>query len=72
MQKAVEKKSTLQDEINAYSEEVIKRGADEVMLSRQNVLMMLNWDKLMESPMVKKSLGRNEISTDGTVEVNSS
>jgi hypothetical protein len=46
----------LKDAITAYSDEVVKRGAEEVLISKQNALMMLNWDQLMNSPIIKKSL----------------
>ncbi len=48
----------LKDTVTAYSEEVVKRGAEEVLISKQNALMMLNWDQLMNSPIVKKSLAK--------------
>lgn len=47
----------LNDTITAYSEEVVKTDAEEV-ISKQNALMMLNWDQLMNSPIVKKSLAK--------------
>merc|ERR1711964_836541 len=48
--------------ITAYSEEVVRRGADEVLISKQNAIMMLNWDQLMESPMMKRSLQKSDLS----------
>ena len=48
----------LKDAITAYSDEVVKRGAEEVLISKQTTLMMLNYDQLMNSPIVTKSLGK--------------
>lgn len=56
--KKVVARGDLNDTITAYSEEVVKRGAEEVLISKQNALMMLNWDQLMNSPIVKKSLAK--------------
>jgi hypothetical protein len=55
--------SSLKDAITAYSEEVVRRGADEVLISKQNAIMMLNWDQLMESPMMKRSLQKSDLSS---------
>jgi hypothetical protein len=54
--------SSLKDAITTYSEEVVRRGADEVLTSKQNAIMMLNWDQLMESPMMKRSLQKSDLS----------
>ena len=62
MQKAVTGASSLKDAITTYSEEVVRRGADEVLISKQNAIMMLNWDQLMESPMMKRSLQKSDLS----------
>ncbi|KAE8441210.1 hypothetical protein EG329_005610 [Mollisiaceae sp. DMI_Dod_QoI] len=62
MQKVVAGTSNLKDAITTYSEEVVRRGADEVLISRQNAIMMLNWDQLMESPMMKRSLQKSDLS----------
>jgi hypothetical protein len=48
----------LNDAITAYSEEVVSRGAEEVQISKQTAVMMLDWDQLMESPIVKRSLDK--------------
>jgi hypothetical protein len=62
MKKVVAGESSLKDAIKAYSEEVVRRGADEVLVSKQNAIMMLNWDQLMESPMMKRSLQKSDLS----------
>jgi hypothetical protein len=53
--------SSLKDAITTYSEEVVKRGADEVLISKQNALMMLDWDKLVDSPIMKRSLQKSDL-----------
>jgi hypothetical protein len=58
MKKVVTGEVSLKDAITAYSEEVVNRGAEEVLISKQNALMMHDWDQLMESPIVKKSLDK--------------
>ena len=62
MKKVVAGESSLKDAITAYSEEVVRRGADEVLISKQTAIMMLNWDQLMESPMMKRSLQKSDLS----------
>ncbi|KAH0543396.1 hypothetical protein FGG08_002254 [Glutinoglossum americanum] len=39
--------------ISEYCDEVVKRGADEVTTSRDNALMLHQWDKVLESPLMK-------------------
>ncbi len=51
----------MKDAITTYSEEVVKRGADEVLISKQNALMMLDWDKLVDSPIMKRSLQKSDL-----------
>ncbi|KAE9368194.1 monooxygenase [Stipitochalara longipes BDJ] len=60
MHKVVAGTAILKDAISAYSEEVVRRGADEVLISKQNALMMLDWDQLMESPIMKQSLQKSD------------
>ncbi|KAH8587040.1 monooxygenase [Bisporella sp. PMI_857] len=62
VQKVVAGASSLKDAITTYSEEVVRRGADEVLISKQNAIMMLNWDQLMGSPMMKRSLQKSDLS----------
>jgi hypothetical protein len=57
MKKVVSGVSSLKDAITAYSE-VVNRGAEEVLISKQTAIMILDWDQLMESPMVKTSLDK--------------
>jgi hypothetical protein len=60
LQEVVDGTSSLQDAISAYSEEVVRRGADEVISSKQNSFMLLNWDQLMDSPILTRSLQKSE------------
>lgn len=47
--------------LQSYAEEVVKRGAEEVVLSRQNALMVLDWKLLEQSPVFKHSLDRSPV-----------
>jgi len=58
VQRVVDGPKTLEDLIKEYSEEVVQRGTIEVQVSRETALAFLDWDKLMGSPLMKKSLGR--------------
>lgn len=49
---------TLEGLIKDYDEEVVKRGADEVVTSKVNAEMMLSWDLIMQSPIMKGGLGK--------------
>ena len=60
VQKVIDGTSSLQDAINAYSKGVVKRGTDEVISSKQNSLMLLNWDQLMDSPILTRSLQKSD------------
>jgi hypothetical protein len=59
-QKVFNGASSLKDAITTYSDEVVTRGADEVLISKQNALMMLDWDQLTNSPIMKKSLEKSD------------
>jgi hypothetical protein len=61
MQSVVDGASSLKDAVTAYSEEVVRRGADEVLISKQNTLMFLNWDQLMDSPVMTRSLQKSDL-----------
>lgn len=61
IQKVVTGTSSLKDAVASYSAEVVRRGADEVSISTQNAHMMLNWDQLMESPIMKRSLRKSDL-----------
>jgi len=59
--KVVAQKFSLKDTISAYTMEVVRRGGNEVLISKQNALMMHDWDQLMESPIVKQSLEKLDL-----------
>ncbi|KAL8903044.1 MAG: hypothetical protein Q9171_007529 [Xanthocarpia ochracea] len=42
--------------INEYEEEMIKRGGEEVRLGEMNTKMLHDWDKVLQSPVLKKGL----------------
>ena len=48
----------LQEAITSYDKEVVPRGADEVIASQQNAMMMLDWNKIMKSPIMTRSLDK--------------
>ena len=56
---AVEKvrdgKASLKEAITAYDEEVVPRGKDEVLVSRQSAFMMLDWNQLQNSPLMTRA-----------------
>jgi len=60
MQRVVDGASNLKDAVTACSEEVVRRGADEVLISKQNTLMFLHWDQLMDSPVMTRSLQKSD------------
>ncbi|RFU28012.1 hypothetical protein B7463_g8318, partial [Scytalidium lignicola] len=62
MKKVASGAVSLKSAITAYSDEVVRRGADEVLISKQNAIMMLNWDQLMDSPILKRSLDKSDMS----------
>ncbi|KAK5139189.1 hypothetical protein LTR04_003801 [Oleoguttula sp. CCFEE 6159] len=45
--------------IQVEFDEVVKRGADECLLSREDAHMVLDWERMRESPVFKQSLNRN-------------
>jgi hypothetical protein len=51
----------LEESITTYSDEVVKRGANEVLISREQCLACFDWDKLMASPIMEKSLRRADV-----------
>jgi 2-polyprenyl-6-methoxyphenol hydroxylase-like FAD-dependent oxidoreductase len=40
--------------ISAYEEELVKRGSDEVQVSLKSAILIHDWEKFMESPVMKK------------------
>jgi hypothetical protein len=56
IQSVLEGKASFEETITSYDKEIVERGDAEVSISKQNAIMMLNWDQLMDSPMMKRSL----------------
>ncbi|KAI9857757.1 MAG: hypothetical protein M1824_004713 [Vezdaea acicularis] len=50
--------SSLAEVIGEYDEELVPRGAEEVISSKQNALMLHDWNRLMDSPLMTRSLER--------------
>ena len=40
--------------ISAYDEELVKRGSEEVQVSLKSAILIHDWEKFMESPVMKK------------------
>ena len=59
LEKVQKGEAGLEEAIKAYDDEVVKRGAEEVVTSKQSGLMLLNWDQFMNSPIMKAGLNRN-------------
>ena len=52
--KAIESGTTTQEAaISAYDAELVKRGGDEVEMSRKNALLVHDYESFMESPLLK-------------------
>lgn len=49
---------TLPEAIDGYDKEVVARGAAEVQDSKANALAVLDWKRMMESPLFKSGLAR--------------
>ena len=60
MEKVSKSEDSLESVMAAHDEELVKRGGDEVVLSKQNALMLLDWDKFQDSPLMKMSLKRTD------------
>jgi 2-polyprenyl-6-methoxyphenol hydroxylase-like FAD-dependent oxidoreductase len=52
-------KITLEETINAYDAEVIKRGAAEVEASVQNTFMFLSYDNMNKSELARKGIAKH-------------
>ncbi|KAH0538562.1 hypothetical protein FGG08_004850 [Glutinoglossum americanum] len=58
LKKVQDGESELAEAVAGYEEEMIKRGAKEVESSFQNAMMVHDWGRLSESPLLKNSLGK--------------
>ena len=61
MKKARDGETELKEAISAYDKEVVRRGADEVVASRKSAYMMLDWNQVMDSPIMIRSLERGVV-----------
>jgi 2-polyprenyl-6-methoxyphenol hydroxylase-like FAD-dependent oxidoreductase len=50
---------SLNDAISGYDSEMVKRGGDEVEEALLNTKMVHDWNSLMQSPLMSKSVARN-------------
>ncbi|KAL9087409.1 MAG: hypothetical protein Q9165_006706 [Trypethelium subeluteriae] len=53
--------SNLASSIEDYSQEVVRRGADEVLNSKKSGYMFLDWDQLKNSPLMKHGLKKSKL-----------
>jgi hypothetical protein len=49
-----------QDIINEYESQMRKRAGEEVRISRMNTVMLHDWDKIWQSPLLKMRLDRSD------------
>ena len=54
----------LQEAITAYDEEVVPRGADEVIATRQTAFMILDWNNVMNAPIMTRSLDKGILKSE--------
>ena len=54
--KIEQEQSKKEESIEAYTEELIKRGGEEVNLSLKNALTVHDWKVFMESPLMKHGI----------------
>lgn len=52
--------SSLAEQVDEYTAEVVARGSAEVKMSRDNAYMALDWEKLQQSPFMKHGLSHND------------
>lgn len=57
--------SDLAPSLDLYTHEVATRGAQEVSLSHQNALMVLDWQLLEQSPVFKHALDKSPVTDNG-------
>jgi 2-polyprenyl-6-methoxyphenol hydroxylase-like FAD-dependent oxidoreductase len=50
--------TSLADAITAYDAELVKRGSDEVETSRKNALLVHDFERFMESPVLKQGYAK--------------
>jgi len=48
----------LAEAVDAYDAELVKRGADEVETSRKNALLVHDFERFMDSPVLKQGYAK--------------
>ena len=48
----------LEEAIEKYADEVVRRGAEETKLSREQGIMVHDWERMLEAPILKHSVNR--------------
>lgn len=61
IKKVKDGETELKDVISAYDAEVVKRGAIEVISSRESAYMMLDWNKIMDAPIMTRALEKSGV-----------
>ncbi|RFU28732.1 hypothetical protein B7463_g7610, partial [Scytalidium lignicola] len=56
-----DEKKAREEAIANYNEEVVRRGADEVETSRRNALLVHDFDKFMESPVLTQGYTKSKV-----------
>jgi 2-polyprenyl-6-methoxyphenol hydroxylase-like FAD-dependent oxidoreductase len=55
-----EGRTAVAEAVSAYDAELVKRGSDEVETSRKNALLVHNFEKFMDSPVLKQGYTRGQ------------
>jgi hypothetical protein len=58
-----EGRATLADAVSAYDTELVKRGSDEVETSRKNALLVHDFEKFMDSLVLKQGYVKAKVPT---------
>ncbi|MCJ1311570.1 hypothetical protein MMC25_005243 [Agyrium rufum] len=61
LRKVITGDEKLSEAISEYDTEIRKRGGDEVVASKQSAYMMLDWNTLMEAPLMKSGIDREDL-----------
>jgi 2-polyprenyl-6-methoxyphenol hydroxylase-like FAD-dependent oxidoreductase len=56
-----EGRKTREEAIEEYNAELVKRGADEVETSRRNALLVHDFEKFMDSPVLKQGYAKSKV-----------
>ncbi len=59
--KSIAEGANQKETIDAYDAELVKRGAEEVESSRKNSLLVHNFEKFMESPMLRQGCAKSRV-----------